>query len=57
MPCPLCTLGFPEDEHTPENWARIGPGGDLVAKLEEIRRPAVEAQRKHFEETGEFLCG
>lgn len=58
MPCPLCLLGFTEEEHTKENWKRVAtPGDPLHDKLEEIRKPVREAQRKHFEETGELLIG
>lgn len=32
--CPLCVLGIPEEEHTPENWDRCGTDPEWAARLE-----------------------
>lgn len=32
--CPLCVLGLSEEEHTPENWDRLGTDPEWAAKVD-----------------------
>lgn len=56
MPCPLCLLGFPQP-HSKADWEEFRNSQELRDKLNEIRKPIREAQRKRLLETGEQLYG
>lgn len=32
--CPLCVLGLPEEEHTPENWKRLTTDPEWAAEVD-----------------------